>query len=217
MNKATVVLAVTVLGIVGSAYGSISAIQAFGVATDYIVPELTLAANPIPQVTITFTNPNENPVTFYNRGTFSMNTFLISDWSGGGFAKGDFTGGVVAASWTDDSSELYLVEGDIDFFRLVEVSPNVLNGSGQFTVTDVIFPVGYEWIADVGSIASFTLGDLNYAIDDFQSDFSGTSMVTLTPDDTGIPEPATLVLLVSGSVLFLSKPILRRKGFGSYS
>lgn len=144
-----------------------------------------------------------DPISFY------LNGFLYDDRSSGGVAHGRFWHGDLLFSWDDPGSGfLWELQGDLIAMEIVETSPNLFDGSGQFEVTHWACPPGINWPAEAGSIASFTfLPGTEYGdIQDWGQDFTGISFTTIVPDGSGFPEPATCLIFAG-----LALGVLRRR------
>jgi len=150
----------------------------------------------------------DNSTTSVGVGSLDLDAILSLDWSSGGTARGDFDNGTI--DLVMDTASNYYVTGTLSFLRLIETTStsNILHGSGQFEVTAVNVPLDWVWSSTVGSVASLTFVQdepINHGgLDDFQKSFDGFSSLTITPDDSGIPEPATLMLLAGGLLFGLA-------------
>jgi len=134
--------------------------------------------------------------TTYAAGHFSMSTSLFDDTSTPeGLASGLFLDGSLLIQ---DASLQTLLSADLVQFELYEVSgyPGLLAGTGTFTVTGGSLQDDFTQTG--GSIWQLTFQVTPSNSQDFSSSFTGVSNVSLTP----IPEPATLTLLLVGTLLF---------------
>jgi hypothetical protein len=140
--------------------------------------------------------------------TMSLNFQLIadlaSDSSAGGYANGLFSNGTILITLPEDEGVVYF-EADNLTLRLEEPFDNIglLGGGGAFDV------VGGFWeyrFSDNGSTRGiieqmvFRISPKN--LDAFDRNFTGTSDVTLLPEEGGgdVPEPATLILVGTGAL-----------------
>jgi hypothetical protein len=131
-----------------------------------------------------------DPVNFYLDG------YLYDDRSSGGVMWGRFWGGILDIYWEDISTgDIYDIDGTLIALEVRETSECIFDGSGQFTVDNIVLPAGITWPGVVGSIATFTfIPTACDDMDDFTVDFTGIGFATLVPDGSGFPEPATCLL-----------------------
>jgi len=200
------------------AWADIESIQAAGIPTTYaggngnpgnLGSPLVMSAAPIPVLTINYDDRPPDQYTNVPGTTIDLVAYLIADHSVSGWAMGDFSdyGGQqssVLVTW-----DQYSLAGTNLFIRLWESSPNVIEGSGRFIVDEENSNLPAEWNNPDGSIASFSIPAFDAPdIVSFIGENAGweaTSLVTLVPNGSGIPEPATLSLLAIPALVALRR------------
>ncbi len=146
-------------------------------------------------------------------------------------AKGDFNGdGRGDPDWElgwdniptpGGPVDVTFLEGTVQYFLVDEyMNTGMLSGSGQLVATGgyLADEAGWPKSGEVSSVTSFMFdvyepgheGDPNYAlnISDFSEAFTGDVYLTFLPDDSGVPEPTTMALLLGGG---LAAVALRRR------
>ncbi len=134
----------------------------------------------------------DNTQDTYDDGTWSLETFLVNDYSSGGRAMADFADGTIKLK---DGAGNLLFQADLGELTLEEdtESPMVLlTGSGTFSNASGQLVDLFTTSGQVIEIA-YSLPDL----DDFAGNFTAQSNVTL------IPEPATMSVLALGGLAVL--------------
>ena len=139
-------------------------------------------------------------VNTFTNGQFGLNTYLSSDTSLSGIARGNFAGG---SFLYQDSGGITLLSGSITSLSLTEVydGTGMFSGNGSFNVTDGTLRSNFG--------TSGIMVDISYSItpntiSDFLHDFAGSSNMTILPVSQ-IPEPATITLLCSGALALLRR------------
>lgn len=140
---------------------------------------------------------DDDAVSTYGSGQFSLNTTRTLDTSSGGIASANFAGGSFSYK---DSGSIVLLSGSITSFSLAEF----VNGSGMFVGSGYFTVTGGTLQGNFGPAGSMV--DISYtvkpsAISNFSSNFTGSSNMTVLP----IPEPATMALLTLGGLSLIRK------------
>jgi len=190
-------------GVCGARAGMIEEISVDSVdmSFDYVASPVTDGELRIEQdgVTVVIEKPG-NVQEEVSGALFSLLTYLSVDNSIGGKALGEFQGGTLIIK---DALDMVLLSGDINELTMEENTSlpfvSILTGSGSFDVT------GGTWESDFGDkgIILDLTWRLGTNVDDFSSDFSAESDVTLVH----VPEPSILLLLGFGGLA----PLHRKK------
>jgi hypothetical protein len=142
-----------------------------------------------------------------------MNTFFDHVYLDAGVPKAYFTGGNVSLTfqYDDDNDGLnwtsHELSGPIEQMVFNVTSTTTIAGAGLFDALTVSLPGSGIWPAvDLSTIKSLSVvfgGDLSTFdwYEDELTDGRIESLVTFLPDESGVPGPATLLLLLPGVAL----------------
>ncbi len=137
-----------------------------------------------------------------------------TDTSSGGEASAYFTSGNWEVTLQDTSAnDILTIKGNLKTNYIEnEISAGQLNGGAVANVTDIIihdanFFGGQSVTFDGGNTIGITAATtLLEDVQDYQTSWESSNIVVkLLADENNIPEPATMVLLGSGALLFLRK------------
>ena len=141
----------------------------------------------------------------------SVNTFFSHVYLDAGVPKAFFTGGDVSLTFDYDDGvnpiTSHELSGPIEQMVFNVTSTTTIAGAGLFDALTANLPGSGVWPAlDLSTLKSLTVvfgGDLS-EFDWYGDDLVGgriESLVTFLPDESGVPGPATLLLLLPGVAL----------------
>lgn len=163
------------------------------------------------------------PVKFsFDNCAITANYVLDDDRSSSGVMSGWFTSGTWSMDLRDSghnggNSSIIYAEGTLDWFSQNEDPENQTVGEGILNITTLNIDYGFNWksaeaINWGGALnkAGLETEVLNYIsglpLEDYSRDFTSNSVAyRILPDETAIPEPATMILLGLGSVAMLRR------------
>jgi hypothetical protein len=144
----------------------------------------------------------------------------MTDTSSGGLASASFSSATFTVNFyaltdTTKLTSLGHLDGELHpgYSYLegeIQQDPSQLYGSAPMRLTAFNFN-GYAWAEDIGDMGGLTATTSNLFgnwgnISDYQSDWSSNNtIVKLLADETGIPEPASILLLGLGGLAWIRK------------
>ena len=176
--------------------------------TTYVGGELVIAQDT--EDYLTLNDPTALPGDTSNV-SMSVNTFFSHVYLDAGVPKAFFTGGDVSLTFDYDDGvnpvSSHELSGPITQMVFNVTSTTTIAGAGLFDALTANLPGSGIWPAlDLSTLKSLTVvfgGDLsefNWYEDDLP-DGRIESLVTFLPDESGVPGPATLLLLLPGVAL----------------